>query len=86
MIPNIKASWKYIAYALKYDIQPVKAIGKNNQNDVKECCLELFEDWLTTDHGVKPKTWSTLLARLKTVEELSAAVEVIEEKLGQKLF
>ena len=86
MIPNVKASWKYIAYALEYDIQAVKVIGKNYQNDVTECCLGLFEDWLTTDHGVKPKTWSKLLAQLKAVEELSAVVEVIEEKLGQNLF
>ena len=85
VIPNVKASWKDIAYVLKYDIQVVKAIGHNHQNDVKECCQELFEDWLTTEHGVKPKTWSTLLTHLKKLEELAAGVETIEEKLKQQL-
>ena len=85
VIPNVKASWKDIAYVLKYNILDVKAIGQNHQNDVKECCQELFEDWLTTDHGVKPKTWSTLLTHLKKLEELSAAIEVIEEQLKQQL-
>ena len=83
VIPNVKASWKDIAYILKYDIQVVKAIGQNHQNDVKECCQELFEDWLTTEHGVKPKTWSTMLTHLKEVEELSSVVETIEGKFRQ---
>ena len=86
VIQNVKASWKDIAYVLKYDIPVVKAIGQNHQNDVKECCQELFENWLTTDHGVKPKTWSTLLTHLKKLEELSAAIEAIEEQLKQQLF
>ena len=81
VIPNVKASWKDIAYVLKYDIQVVKAIGQNHQNDVKECCQELFENWLMTDHGVKPKTWLTLLTHLKKLEGLSAAIEAIEEQL-----
>ena len=80
VIPKIKASWKNIACVLQYDIQVVKAIGQNHQN-VEECCQELFEDWLTTDYGVQPKTWSTLLTHLKKLEELAAAVEAVEEKL-----
>ena len=84
VIPKVKAFWKNIAYVLRYDIQVVKAIGQNHQN-VEECCQELFEDWLTTDYGVKPKTWSTLLTHLKKLEELAAAIEAIEEKLKHPL-
>ena len=41
----------------------------------------MFKIWLTTPHGVKPKTWSTLLTQLKKVEELVVGTEVIEKKL-----
>ena len=84
VIPKIKAYWEDIAYtALKYDIASVNVIRQNHQNDVKKCCRELFENWLTTENGVKPKTWSKLLSQLRKVEELTASIEVIEEKLVQ---
>ena len=86
VIPKVKAYWEDIAYvALNYEISDVEAI-KQNESDVKKCCQALFKDWLTTEHGVKPKTWSTLLTHLKEVEELSAVVEAIEDKLRQQLF
>ena len=86
VIPNVMAYWEDIAYAvLKYDIQTVNAIKRKHQNDVKSCCQGLFEDWLTTGHGVKPKTWSTLLIQLSEVKELTMVTEVIKEKLEQLL-
>ena len=82
VVPQIKAHWKNVAYiALRYDIPTVKGIQKKHLNDVEMCCQEMFEIWLTTSHGIKPKTWSTLLAQLKKVEELVAVTEVIEKRL-----
>ena len=83
VIPNVKAHWEDVAYVvLEYDdVSVVKAIERNHQNDVKRCCQELFEDWLTTERGVKPKTWSTLLRQLREVEELTVTIETIKEKL-----
>ena len=66
---------------MKYDIAIVDAIGQKHQNDGKKCCQELFKDWLMTEHGIKPKTWSKLLSQLRKVEELTASIELIEEKL-----
>ena len=86
VIPKVEAYWKDIAYAvLNYDTPAVNSIRENHQSNVRGCCLELFEDWLTTEHGIKPKTWSTLLTHLKEVEELTVVTEVIKEKLGQVL-
>ena len=86
VIPKAKAYWEDIAYAvLEYDIPFVNAIKQKHQNDVKRCCQELFEDWLTTEHGIKPKTWSTLLSQFSEVEELTVVTEVIKEKLEQLL-
>ena len=81
VIPRIKAEWKDVAYALRYKIVTVNAIKQKHNENPKKCCQELFEDWLSTNHGVSPKTWSTLLDKLKEVEELSAATQEIISKL-----
>ena len=82
VIPRIKAEWEDVAYALCYDIPTVKAIKGNNQ-DPKKCCKELFVDWLSTDRGAGPKTWSTLIEKLKEVEDLTAATNEIIDVLDK---
>ena len=76
VVPRIHAEWKNFAYALRYKIAAVKGIKANNESS-KECCRELFEDWLSTDHGDGPKTWKTLVEKLKEVDELAAATDEI---------
>ena len=79
VIPRIQADWERVAFALCYSIPKVKAIKENNQN-LNNCCLELFVDWLSTDHGAGPKTWSTLIEKLKEIEDLTAVTnEIIDE-------
>ena len=41
----------------------------------------MMRDWLSTDVGIKPKVWSTLIAALKDVKQLTAVVEEIEEDI-----
>ena len=81
VIPKIQAEWEDVAYALRYQIPTVKAIKAKWNNNPKKCCKELFEDWLSTDHGAGPKTWSTLLDKLKEVEDLAAATNDITNEL-----
>ena len=80
VIPNIKAEWKSVAYSMRYDPQAVKAIEVES-HDLEEHCQKLFEDWLTTSHGPTPKTWQTLLEKISDVENLTIAIEKIEEML-----
>ena len=40
-----------------------------------------LEDWLSTDHGASPKTWSTLLDKLSKLKDLTAARNNIMNKL-----
>ena len=81
VIPKVKAEWEYVAYSMEYDIATVKAIKKDCRDD-KECCKTLFEDWLYTDRGVAPKTWSTLLQKIRDVDSLAAAVDDIKSQLS----
>ena len=86
VIPKVEARWEDIAYAvLDYDIPTVDSIRQNHQSNVRGCCRALFENWLSTAHGIKPKTWSTLLTHLKKVEEFTVVTEMIEEELEQQL-
>ena len=80
VIPKIKAEWEKVAYYLRYDVATVKAF-KEDGCDTEKCCIKLFEDWLTSPHGVTPKTWSKLLERIKTIDSLKTASEDIEKRL-----
>ena len=80
VIPKIQAEWEDVAYALRYEIPTVNAIKAKYNDNPKKCCKELFKDWLSTDHGTGPKTWSTLLDKLKDIEDLAAANgEIMDE-------
>ena len=77
VIPKIKASWKSLAYSMRYDVYEVSAFEKEG-NNLNECCNNLFTNWLTTDRGSKPKTYQTLLKCIKEIDDLTAASEQIE--------
>ena len=80
VIPKIQAEWEDVAYALRYEISTVDAIKAKYNENPKKCCKELFKDWLSTDRGTGPKTWSTLLDKLKEIEDLGAAYNEIRDE------
>lgn len=82
VFPWIKAKWKFVAYMMKYSTYNVNAFGKDSQ-DSEESCLNLFSDWLTTDKGVKPKTWCKLIEKIKKVNGLQQAAEDISDEVKQ---
>ena len=82
VVSEVAAKWEDIAYALRYKILTVELIKSNHKDNIN-CCKELFKDWLTTDNGAKPKTWETMLNKLKEIKELHAVTESITEKLIQ---
>ena len=81
VIPRVQAYWEDLAYAMQYDVNSVKTI-RENCHDCEKCCRRLFEDWITTSHGIAPKTWLTLLERMKEVDSLISVSEDIEKELS----
>ena len=82
VVPQIMAHWEDVAYSsLRYDIPKVKGIKEKHKDDPRKCCRELFIDWLSTENGINPKTWETLLKQLKEVPDLAASVESIAERI-----
>ena len=84
VIPEIKAKWEYVAFSMQYSIPAVEAFKKDS-SDCGGSCFNLFKDWLSTSHGVTPKTWRTLLNRIKDVDGLQFVVQDIERKIIEKL-
>ncbi|XP_065919658.1 uncharacterized protein [Dysidea avara] len=80
-IPSIASEWKIVADFLDYDIPIINLFAATGKEDPMKCCIELFTDWLSTDNGRKPKTWSTLIETLKTIPQLSGVAEHIEKLL-----
>jgi len=87
VFPKIAAEWRRVADFLDYDISTIKLLAETGKGDPMKCCSELFSDWLTTDNGLAPKTWSTLIETVKEIDQLSEVSEHIEKSLKcQYLF
>ena len=80
VISKIKAEWESLAYCMRYTPEEVNGFKKDGQNS-GECCKNLLGNWITTGHGPKPKTYQTLLKSIKKINNLAAALEVVEKEL-----
>ena len=82
IIPKIMAEWVAIAFCMRYEPSDVEGFRADSQ-DCKQCCMKLFINWITTDHGPKPKTYQTLLNHIKKIKDLAASLDAIKEELIQ---
>ena len=80
--PEVCHKWSEIAIQLDFSLPRRKTIKDKCREDPEKCCTEMFDYWLSTDDGVKPKTWKTLLYVLRNMK-LTAALENIEKGLQQ---
>ena len=78
--PYVMDKWERLAYCMRYMPGEIQTFRKDSQ-DLEECCIKLFSDWITTDHGPVPKTYQTLLNHIKQIKDLTAASEEIERNL-----
>ena len=83
MTPKIAFMWETVADFLDYNISTIKSIKRKYRDDCEECLNGLFRDWLSTNNGVGPKNWVTLLKRLKEIDQLGGIISDIESKLKE---
>ena len=81
VIPRIAADWSLVADYLKYELEHKQQIREKCRDDPERCCVELLEDWLTSNRGVTPKSWSKLIEVLREIKSLKATAEKIVEDL-----
>lgn len=78
--PRVMAEWESLAFCMRYTPTDVTAF-KTDAKNLKECCTNLFKNWVTTDHGPKPKTYQILLKHIKEIDNLTAPSAEIEREL-----
>ena len=81
VIPQICSHWDKVADFLEYPIAKKREIQKSEHGAVYKCCEKLMEDWLTSDRGITPKTWSKLVSVLKEISDLFSEALSIEQSL-----
>ena len=77
VVPRIAADWSIVADYLNYEVEYKRVIKERCHHDPEKCCAELLEDWLSSDRGVSPKSWSTLIEALRGIKKLTATTEKI---------
>ena len=83
VIPRIAADWSIVADYLDYEVKTKKLIKERCHDDPVRCCVELLEDWLSSDRGVSPKSWQRLIDALKGIKSLTAETKKIVQDLGE---
>ena len=82
VVPRIAADWSIVADYLEYEVEYKQVIKERCHSDPERCCVELLEDWLSSDRGVSPKSWSRLIEALKGIKSLTATTEKIIQDLA----
>ena len=77
VVPRIAADWSIVADYLDYEVEYKRVIKERCRDDPERCCVELLEDWLSSDRGVSPKSWSMLIEALRGIKKLTATTEKI---------
>ena len=84
VIPKVSSKWKRVADFLEVEFSKIDMIQDKFKSDPNVCCEEALREWLRSDYGVQPKTWSTLIATLREIKELTTITEEIEQELKSK--
>ena len=82
VVPRIAADWSMVADYLEYELEYKRLIRENGRDNAQRCCVELLEDWLTSNRGVSPKSWSKLIEVLRNIKSLKGTTEKIVEDLA----
>ena len=81
VVPRIAADWNIVADYLEYELEYKRLIREKCRDDPERCCVKLLEDWLTSNRGVSPKSWSKLIDILREIKSLKATTEKLVEDL-----
>ena len=84
VVYRIAAKWDMVADYLEYELEFKHLIDEQCNHDPMNCCVKLLENWLTSNKGVSPKTWSKLIETLRKIGPLTAATEDIVDDLKEK--
>ena len=81
VIPKISEEWETVCDHLEYSLAIKNIISRTNNESSTECCTALLKDWVTSDNGVKPKTWEKLIEVLNEISSLAVVTKQIKQYL-----
>ena len=81
IVPRIAAEWDKVAYCLNFASGNIINIQTQYGDDPEKCCCKLLEEWISSDRGSTPKSWTTLLSVFKQIKTLSETGRKIEKDL-----
>lgn len=86
VVPKVSSCWESLAQRLQLEVSHVRMVSESNGGDNKKCCVNMIEDWISSDKGVEPKTWPVLLQAISNTPEVSSSVAYsIKEELIKHL-
>ena len=71
VVPKISAHWDVVLANLEYDLSFKQELDRKYRGNPRECCIALLEDWISSNRGVSPKTFTKLLEILCTINEIA---------------
>ena len=84
IVPRISKEWEIVCEHLEYSTAIKNIISRTNGGSPRQCCTALLEDWVTSDNGVKPKTWKKLIEVLSEITSLTMVTKQIKQCLHQE--
>ena len=77
IITEVCPKWKEMGDLMGVSACRLEAIEKNRRGEVKECCRDVFHDWLEQEGGGNyPVTWHGLCELLEDLEFSALAKQV----------
>ena len=84
VIPKISAHWDVVLANLEYELAFKQELDRKHKGNPRECCTALLEDWISSNRGVIPKTFTKLLEVLCTVNEIAPFMRDMIEALKKE--
>ena len=84
VIPKISAHWDVVLANLEYDLAFKQELDRKYRGNPRECCTALLEDWISSDRGINPKTFNTLLEVLCTINDVAPFMRTIIDGLRKE--
>ena len=71
VIPKVSAHWDVVLTNLQYDLAFKQELDRRFNGNPRQCCVALLEDWISSNRGVSPKTFTKLLEVLCTINDIA---------------
>ena len=84
VIPKISAHWDVVLANLEYDLAFKQELDRKYRGNPRECCTALLEDWISSNRGISPKTFSKLLEVLCSINDIAPFVRNIMDELRKE--